>query len=411
MENRLKKERSLNLYLVILLTMLLFLTLLPGKVLSQNDELLEETFVSPFVSHPRRALVAPELDSADVKWIERSLGWADYIFDTFPPAWPEHPVRRAALIRLDDIFHILSAPKIKSVQNFYHKRMEKVISQIETTNVTDGIYIWKLYNSGFIIRTPTVTYAHDIYRGPPAEGFAVSDELIKRLVDQADCMFISHEHGDHADPAVVKMFLDQNKPVVACTGMWQNTEAILSRINSSGADPKRVEMYKHYLQMASELTAKIIYPERSDTLKHELKIQEGKQTLTYMAYPGHQANDFYEFHDTKTLNNNFLVITPEGYITMQTGDQRNSDDFSWIMNISEQHQNNIDVLLPSCWTLDIKRLARGVNPKLIITAHENEMGHGITNRRDYTRSYNYLHGTNYAYLIMTWGEGYFYKRK
>ena len=108
MENRLKKERPFNLYLVSVLTMLLFVTLFPSKVLSQNDELLEETFVSPFVSHARRALVAPELDSVDGKWIERSLGWADYIFDTFPPAWPEHPVRRAALIRLDDALQKLS---------------------------------------------------------------------------------------------------------------------------------------------------------------------------------------------------------------------------------------------------------------------------------------------------------------
>lgn len=77
---------------------------------------------------------------------------------------------------------------------------------------------------------------------------------MQRLVDQADCMFISHGHGDHADPAVVKMFLDQNKPVVACAGMWQNIEEILSRLDP-GADQKRVEMFRS----AGELSTKILY--------------------------------------------------------------------------------------------------------------------------------------------------------
>ena len=124
-----------------------------------------------YISSSRRAYVAPELLDAPDEWIERSLGWADGILDAFPPDVPEPPVRRAALIRLDDILHIESAPRKPLVQTFYHTRMEKAAAEIERTEVVEGMRIWKLYNHGFFVRTPTVSFTFDIMRGTPAEDF------------------------------------------------------------------------------------------------------------------------------------------------------------------------------------------------------------------------------------------------
>lgn len=57
------------------------------------------------------------------------------------------------------------------------------------------------------------------------------------------------------------------------------------------------------------------------------------------------------------------------------GDQSNEDDFQWIDEVGIHHV--VDVLMPNCWTTDIAGVAKGFNPAIIITGHENEMGHTI----------------------------------
>jgi len=49
----------------------------------------------PFVWSERRLLTAPELFDAPDDWIDRWLQWVDFILDTYKPAIPEHPLRRA----------------------------------------------------------------------------------------------------------------------------------------------------------------------------------------------------------------------------------------------------------------------------------------------------------------------------
>jgi hypothetical protein len=91
---------------------------------------------------------------------------------------------------------------------------------------------------------------------------------------------------------------------------------------------------------------------------------------------------------------------------MQTGDQwqmdNPGDDFEWISQIARDH--TVDVLMPNCWTNHLDRLVRGINPRLVITGHENEMGHTVPHREDYTQTYNRLFGIPYPAVVMTWGE-------
>ena len=125
-----------------------------------------------------------------------------------------------------------------------------------------------------------------------------------------------------------------------------------------------------------------------------------RKILKVVSYPGHQG--------AAITNNVNLVVTPEGLSVMQTGDQSNAADFEWIANSGADR--HVDVLLPNCWTTDIKRMARGVNPELIITGHENEMGHTVDHREDYTQTYDRLFGVRYPFIVMTWGETYLYGR-
>jgi len=339
--------------------------LIPAASFAQQaQQVLGSVPDKPWLTSRRREYTAPELMDAPDEWIERSFAWIDDMLARFPPSTPEHPVRRAALTRLDDILHINSAPRKKIVQDYFIKRMERVTAEIESTKITRGARIWKLYNHGFLVRTPSVSYTYDFVPGPPRiDGFRIVPDTLKRLAAQSDATFISHLHSDHANQEVAQLFLSAGKPVVAPEGLWKDNAGFAARLT---------------------------YPRRNATEVHEIA------KLKVVAYPGHQGRDI--------LNNVHLVTTPEGFTSIQTGDQSNTEDFAWIGHIGSQHK--VDALLPNCWTTDIQRMVRGVNPRYVITGHENEMAHTVPHREDYTQTYNHLYGSPWPLVLMTWGESF-----
>jgi L-ascorbate metabolism protein UlaG (beta-lactamase superfamily) len=331
----------------------------------------------PFVSNSRRLFDAPELLDVPDEWIDRSLQWIDYILNNYPPGIVELPMRRPALFRLDEILHIESAPKKPLVQAFYRMRLHHAIEEIEKTKVTEGIRIWRLYNHGAFVRTPTISFTFDIVPGTRTPGFALEPEWLERIAVQSDATFISHRHGDHANQDVARMFIAKNKPVIAPDGLWSD-------------DPV--------------LSKQLTYPKRTLDEVHEIKIQNDKQTLKFVTYPGHQGPPI--------LDNVSLVFTPEDYTVLQTGDQSGDEgsgtDFDWLAHIG--HYHHVDVLLPNGWANDLHRIVRGVNPELVIPGHENEMSHLVPHREAYTQDYERMFGLHYPFIVMTWGESYLYKK-
>jgi len=293
--------------------------------------------------------------------------------DRFPPQLPEPIERRMALLMLDGILHDVDAPRRPPVQEFLHYRLKGALNEIENISVDEGAMIWKLYNHGWIVRTATVTIGFDLVRGNlmRVEGFGVANEVLEGIARQCDVLFVSHLHDDHADEWVAQAFLKQGKPVVAPPEVWDG--------KPSHSQITHLKREAHTLQ--------------------SLPIQNGKRELKVVIYPGHQGTD--------VQNNVTLVFTPEGMSFSQTGDQSNNGDFAWIDDVGKHHR--VDVLMPNCWSPDIVRLARGFDPELISTGHENEMGHTIDHREPNWLTYRRLRQSNYPIPLMTWGEKFHYK--
>ena len=290
----------------------------------------------------------------------------------FPPSTQEPIVRHMAMLMLDAVFHDVDAPHRPAVQDYHHRRTLKALQEIENTKVDEGAMIWKLYNMGVIVRTNTVTIGFDLTSGYTArsEGFTLTDDMMKAIVDQCDVLFISHHHSDHAEEPVAWLFINQGKPVIAPPGVWEGR------------------------QIHEELT----HLERMAHQVQTLPVQSGEQELQVVIYPGHQG--------TRTQNNVTLVMTPEGLSFCHTGDQANNDDFEWIDEVKNHF--TVDVLLPNCWTPDPERASKGYDPKLIIPTHNNELGHSIDHREAYALNYSRWN-VPYPKVIMTWGESYHYK--
>ena len=348
----------------------LFLLILPfctGLVIAQAAAVDENPVTSRNID-PMQTYWG-DIDGFLNRQAQASLDVVQELLRQFPPSLDETLERQAAMMLLDNVLHDEKAPHRPSVQEFFHDRMNLLASELETTWVTTGAMIWKLYDHGFVVRTPSVTLLFDFTRAYSSgdDSFAIPDQLAFRILEQCDAMFVTHRHRDHADAWAAAEFINLGKPVIA---------------------PKSVFPEESFNQDLTRL-------ERSTDKKHLLSLQGGK-SISVTAFPGHQG---------ATLENNvYLVTAPEGFTLLHTGDQSNSDDFSWIDTIGEKH--DVDLLLPNCWTTDIERMAEGVSAQLLITGHENELGHSIDHREPNWLTYDRLQEVKTPYILMTWGERY-----
>jgi L-ascorbate metabolism protein UlaG (beta-lactamase superfamily) len=321
-----------------------------------------------YLSSPRRALTAPELQDAPGEWIERSLAWVDDMLAR-TPSWqlqssglaPVEPsVHRAALIRLDDILHIDSAPAKPLIQQWYRKLMERTSHSCARRSGRRRIV--KLYDHGWFIETPSARFAIDLVGGAPGiSGFQMSAEARVRFADSADALFISHWHSDHADPEIARLFLARKKPVVAPADVFRDVPELQKQLTVLPRDSARAQ-----------------------TLLN----------LRVHVHPGHQGRD--------VINNCYRIEAPGGFSLLHTGDQSNDEDFSWIDTLHRLHP--VDLFLPNCWTPQPLRFVAGVKPRLTLPGHENEMAHTVPHREDWTQTFTRFEGCSSLLLPLCWGE-------
>lgn len=331
----------------------------------------------------------PQLSQKDNDYLDRQ---AKVFLDTIQAVLsknkstilPENRERVMAKLLMDAVFHEHFAVYRKPVQEFFRSRVDQVIRELETTKVEKGVRIWKVYNMAFIARTKSVTIAFDLVSGITSSSadFAMSTDQIDRLVKQCDVLLITHRHPDHADKVVAERFLGLGLPVVAPEQVWKD-EPIFSGIT---------------------------HLKRTSGKSQKLKLKTN--TLDVVVYPGHQM---------KSIDNNvYMVKTPEEITLVHIGDQINEGDFmidhEWIDEVAKNHR--VDVLMPNAWTMDIYRIVKGFDPKLVMPGHEIEMGHTVWDRLPFWGDDQYLE-LNYAELkkskypvvVMIWGESYHFVSK
>ena len=306
---------------------------------------------------------------------QESLACIGALLEQNPPAHEVSLGRRAALLLLDNVLHELDAPARPAVQSFFVERTKIVADALEQGRPAEGARIWKLYNHGFIVQTASVTIAFDLVTGKHVrdEGFSLSDDLVEAFARQCDILFISHAHGDHADPHVAGVFVREGKPVCVPERIWKSQP------------------------FAPGLTRL----ERSVDIVHTVAVRGGAGKVDVINYPGHQGE--------VVPNNVVAVTTSDGLTFVHTGDQSNGQDFAWIDALPKTRR--VDVLMLNCWGPDLPRLVAGFDPAVIIPGHENELSHAIDQRQSYWLDGPRLGDKAGISVIMTWGECYEYPSK
>ncbi len=293
------------------------------------------------------------------------------VFKLYPPEKKERLERKMAFLLIDNVLHEEKAASRQAVQEFLQNQIKNAVDEIRSEKVKRGAVIWKLYNHAFVVKTSSLTIGFDIQRGfRVGEDFVLSKELLSPLLDQIDVLFVSHFHNDHTDAWIAETLLAQGKPVISPDNIWTDLP----------------------------LFSKVHHPERKANEIQEILIPGKNCSVKFVNHPGHQGENI--------PNNVYLVITPEGYSFAQTGDQSNQKDFEWIDRVGDSHR--VDVLFPNCWTSNPARMAKGFRPRLIITGHENEMGHAIDHREPFWLNTNRWSEILAPRIQMVWGEKFNY---
>ena len=277
--------------------------------------------------------------------------------------------RELALVSLDQLLHDTSNDATQPFYNFINTRMKRVLEDLDRP-VTHGLRIYKLYNDGFIIKSPKAAVAIDLIPGGPDSKPFIADSVIYAIASKCDALFISHCHADHANLNIAKSFAARGKRVIAPKDLWV------------GIDPLIQPLAEH----------------------KETHIVFSDLDLTLHVLPGHQG-DVYN-------NINVVEFHGEGTVA-QTGDQwGREDDLRWMDLVHEKY--NIDVFMPNCWMDQLERAIKGFAPELVITGHENELGeHSIDHREAYwitVKKMELMSDLDIPYVLMTWGESYDYHR-
>ncbi len=296
-------------------------------------------------------------------WSQTNLAWVEATLLAHRPDDGDPGLRAQALFMLDEPLHLRSSHHLESVRGFLRRSIDRAIDEIRSEQVTEGATIWKLYNHGWVVKTPNHCWAHDFYEG--VERASMSDEQIDALLGEVEALFCSHWHRDHTSTRVVQRALAKGLPVCLPPlppGGW-------------GA---------HIRESVPDLANATIAVRGADG---------GIAGLRYHAYPGHQ----------RELENDLFAVTADGITVLHSGDQVSDADYEWIDRIADDR--TIDVFLGNVWIDDFPRFMRGVRPRWVLPGHENELGHGFDGRAPYDMAYDRTRPVRDAnWRVLAWGE-------
>lgn len=271
--------------------------------------------------------------------------------------------RKLALFAIDAQLHDTRLDGGDALYTFMDKVGHRMLEALKRPLAPGETRIHRFYNQGAIVQSAGATIAFDLVKGGTKEKPFFTDSLMRAIVAHCDVMFVSHEHGDHADPNVAQMFIEEAKDVIVPTGLWEGVSPNIIALREEGI------------------------------LNTSVKLRNKETSLKVAVFPGHQD---------KVPNNVYIVTNPEGMTVVQTGDQSNTEDVEKIALIGQEF--DVDILLAHCWMRPMERIVELIDPALVVLGHENEMGHTIDHREPYWLTFRRIQHVDKPTVVMAWGE-------
>ena len=274
---------------------------------------------------------------------------------------------------------------------FYLRGIERALAEAEKTTVPSGAVVWKLYSSGFLVKTPTATFAFDVSEGPfksitskpedqPGYFFHWTPAMRQRLAKMVDVFFITHQHYDHLSYALVREVGAAGKTIVVPPDL-------------------------------RDLWRKEPFADRLMSLKPDVDHRQGPLTVrVFQAVQAMKKNDDGDWvvSDSDPQHYVYLVRDQAGTGFLHNGDNRGRPFLPWLKQaLADGWKLHVWFRIfgwPSTVIQDVEKLADPV----IIPGHNHEVGH----KPKYTPSllggfYNSMvvgRADKKRYAVLAWGE-------
>ena len=287
----------------------------------------------------------------------------DRMLQAYPPEVEMSQNRQMALIALDQFLHDADYTKRNAFYTFVNERMAYMLTTMDEP-VFSGVRVYKLYNSGFILKTLKTTVAIDLVPGGNTSKPFLTDSVITEIISRCDALLVTNSDSRHANKSIAKAFVEAGKKVYVPQGLWSN---LGEEVVSVGGDMEQT-------------------------------VEADGMTLHILTG-----------HNGKNTNNVYIMDFQGRGVVAHTGAQDNDADYDWISQIHNLYDT--DILLTKSANIHLEDMLEGFLPRMVITAHENEMESSVDKRESYWTTQKRLKSLallNIPNVVMTWGEAYDY---
>lgn len=281
-------------------------------------------------------------------WIDATIQFVTALEKQYPPvdngSSHEATVRRHMFRLLDFPLHVdnkrhdCPAAEKQAFADATAKYLKdaagKALAFIEAPAPTPGVLaLCKVYNMGYILRTSERTILLDVK-------WTGTEEEAARIASKADVFFLTHPHGDHYNPVMLKAMADAGKTIVLpCPGM-------------------KDFQCKNYVLIDNDLTSPMDI--------------EGISVLSIFGNQGVK------------IPNNVYHLTFDGWTVIDQGDNKVWDKQEALASYPAS-----DIIISPVWngmkmlfSPAMKACKDGRMP-VYLTSHENELGHTVDHRESY----------------------------
>ena len=300
---------------------------------------------SPASEQAERILAQEAADPDPNRWIGETIRFGRSVLRENPPQSNRDEIRRAALLILDAPLSVEDTDPAapagfgqawrEMINSIYQPVCDEMLDEILKTRVASGVRIWKVYNMGFIVKTPNHTWGFDVRSGNTITRKFTPDQLAK-LVKILDVLFLSHNHPDHIGTDLVREMVRAGKTVV------RPTDDTVSELNG---DPHLRNLYGRFGKA--------------------VKVDG----LLVRAFPGYQEIPNQEVPCC------VYAVTADGITVAHCGDNQNPQPYELL----EKARIKPDVMMIN-GRPGFAFCLKTVQPKLALIGHEHELKHQASGR-------------------------------
>ena len=300
---------------------------------------------SPASEQAERILAQEAADPDPNRWIGDTIRFGRSVLRENPPQSNRDEIRRAALQILDIPLSVEDTDPAapagfgqawrEMINSIYQPVCDEMLDEILKTRVASGVRIWKVYNMGFIVKTPNHAWGFDVRSGNTITRKFTPDQLAK-LVKILDVLFLSHNHPDHIGTDLVREMVRAGKTVV------RPTDDTVSELNG---DPHLRNLYGRFGKA--------------------VKVDG----LLVRAFPGYQEIPNQEVPCC------VYAVTADGITVAHCGDNQNPQPYELL----EKARIKPDVMMIN-GRPGFAFCLKTVQPKLALIGHEHELKHQASGR-------------------------------